>query len=81
MVATISEQQNQIVLSIPRTFITDGFMLRLMDWVRYLNLLEQSELDAAAAWSLSEEMKENWWLENRARLLAKIDRLEIGQRR
>ena len=42
------------------------------NWIEYINLLQQSQLQSKDAFELSEALKESWWKANRETLLKKI---------
>ena len=72
MSARIDYQEHNLVLTIPKAMIDDRLLKRLIEWLEFLNLSEQNRMSAEDAWGLSEEIKEKWWAENGAQILAKL---------
>lgn len=73
MTATIEQSQDKYVLTFSKDLINDDFFRRLVEWVEYLNLVQQSQLTEEGAWELSESIKADWWKANRERILEKIN--------
>ena len=73
MSAQINFQDNNLVLTIPKSMMDDQVMRRLIEWVEFLKLSEQNSMSADDAWVLSEEVKEKWWTENREKIRKALD--------
>lgn len=67
----VSKGQNW-VLTIPKALISDKEIQRLMELLKFYELVKNSEMTEDKAWELSETVKEDWWKENKSRILAKI---------
>ena len=68
----ISKDQNWI-LTIPKALISDTEIKKIMDLLKFYELVKESEMTEKKAWQLSEDIKEQWWLDNKSRIMAKID--------
>ena len=71
MEAITSKEQNWI-LTIPKALISDKEIQKIMDLLKFYELVEGSEMTEKKAWQLSEDIKEKWWIENKNRIMAKI---------
>ena len=71
MGAITSKEQNWI-LTIPKALISDKEIQKIMDLLKFYELVEGSEMTEKKAWQLSEDIKEKWWIENKNRIMAKI---------
>lgn len=69
MTATIANKNDNWILTIPKQMLSDEYVKRLIERIEFLNLVDESQLSKKDAWNLSEEIKENWWKENRDRIL------------
>ena len=68
----VSKGQNWI-LTIPKALISDKEILKIIDLLKFYEIVENSTMTENKAWQLSEEIKEQWWLENKDRIMAKIN--------
>ena len=68
----VSKGQNW-VLTIPKSLISDKEIQKLIDLMKFYELVEDGALTEKKAWQLSEEIKETWWIENKERIMAKIN--------
>lgn len=68
----ISKEQNWI-LTIPKALISDKEIKKIMDLLKFYELVKDSEMTEKKAWQLSEDIKEQWWLDNKNRIMAKIN--------
>ena len=68
----VSKEQNWI-LTIPKALISDKEIKKIMNLLKFYELVEGSEMTEKKAWELSEDIKEQWWLDNKNRIMAKIN--------
>lgn len=68
----IKTQDGNWVITIPKEQIGEAFVLRFLERLEFENIIENSEMTKEQAEELSESIKENWWKENRERILAKM---------
>ena len=68
----VSKGQNW-VLTIPKALISDKEIKKIMDLLKFYELFKDSEMTEKKAWQLSEDIKEQWWLDNKNRIMAKIN--------
>ena len=68
----VSKGQNWI-LTIPKALISDKEIQKIMDLLKFYELVEESAMTEDKAWKLSEDIKEAWWIENKDRIMVKIN--------
>lgn len=68
-----TETEDSFAIHIPKSFLQEQFIQRFLERLRFLELVQQSELTADVAWQLSEEIKSSWWVENKERILNKLN--------
>jgi hypothetical protein len=68
----VSAGQNW-VLTIPKALISDKEIQKIIDLLKFYELVEDSAMTEKKAWLLSEDIKEQWWQENKDRIMAKIN--------
>jgi translation elongation factor P/translation initiation factor 5A len=61
------------VLTIPKALISDKEIQKLMDLMRFYELVVESDMTEQKALQLSDDIKGQWWSENKNRILAKIN--------
>ena len=64
MSAQIKYQEDNLILTIPKSMMDDRQLRRIVELVEFLNLSEKNKMSTDEAWALSEEVKESWWAEN-----------------
>lgn len=69
----ITHEQNDFILRIPKSFLEEQFIQRFLERLHFLELVQKSELTEDAAWKLSEEVKSAWWVQNKKRILDKLE--------
>ncbi|MDP3876792.1 MAG: hypothetical protein Q8Q50_07400 [Methylobacter sp.] len=69
---TYQATKNTVNLTFSKEYLNSGELLRLIEILRIKELLSKSQLTTDDAMALDDELKENWWRENQARFLAKI---------
>lgn len=70
---TIVSNGSNWVLTIPKVLISDKEIQKILDLLRFYSLVENSEMTEQKAVRLSDEIKEQWWAENKDRIMAKIN--------
>jgi superfamily I DNA and/or RNA helicase len=69
---TIVSNDSNWVLTIPKVLISEKEIQKILDLMKFHDLIKGSEMTEDKAWMLSEEVKEHWWANNKARIMAKI---------
>jgi len=59
-------------LSFSKEFLSSSEVVKFIETLRIKELLSKSQMTEEQALQLDEEMKEEWWQKNQARLLEKI---------
>ena len=67
----VSNGQNWI-LTIPKAMISDKEIQKIIDLMKFYDIVKDSSMTEKKAWELSEEIKKQWWLDNKDRIMAKI---------
>jgi hypothetical protein len=67
----VSNGQNW-VLTIPKMLISEKEIQKILDLMQFYELVKDSDMTEPKAWELSEDIKEQWWAENKDRIMAKI---------
>lgn len=70
---SIVSQGPNLILTIPREMLAEKEIQKILDLLRFYELVKKSTMTEAKAWQLSEEIKADWWQANKARILAKIE--------
>ena len=70
---TIVSTDKNWVLTIPKSLISDKEIPKIMDLMKFYDLVKNSEMTEKKAWQLSEDIKEKWWVENKDRIVSKIN--------
>jgi len=65
---TIQMLEDRLLISIDKSFIDQDFLIRLMNHVRIEYLAKKVDFDESIE-NLGEEIKANWWVKNKDRLL------------
>lgn len=64
--------ETTVNLTFSKKYLNSRELLRFIEILRIKELLSQSQMTTDDAMVLDEELKTNWWDENQARFLAKI---------
>jgi hypothetical protein len=70
---TIVSNGSNWVLTIPKMLISEKEIQKILDLMRFHELVKDSEMTEQKAWELSEDVKGQWWANNKARIMAKIE--------
>ena len=70
---TIISTDKNWILTIPKSLISDKEIQKIMDLMKFYDLVKNSEMTEKKAWQLSEDIKEKWWIENKDRIVSKIN--------
>lgn len=65
----IKMEQNELVLRIPKGYVDNEYLQRLINLLEVEQITEKSELTEENSRMLSEELKANWWEKNKAAFL------------
>lgn len=68
----IKTTQKTITLSFDKDFLPPDVLSKLIENLRMKELVAKSQLTEKQAIILSEELKDNWWKNNRDKILEKI---------
>jgi hypothetical protein len=68
----INKEGDVFTIKFTRDDISEDFLRRLLTKFKIEKLLEKSKMTKEQAWQLSEEIKENWWNQNKDWILQKI---------
>jgi hypothetical protein len=64
--------ETTVNLTFSKEYLNSQELLRLLEILRIKELLSQSQITEDDAMALDEELKSNWWQQNQARFVAKI---------
>jgi hypothetical protein len=64
--------ETNVNLTFSKKYLNSQELLHFIEILRIKELLSQSQITADDVMVLDEELKKNWWHENQARFLAKI---------
>ncbi|NIS38001.1 hypothetical protein GWN91_02220 [Candidatus Saccharibacteria bacterium] len=67
----ISKKGDVFTIKFTRNDVSDEFIDKLLTKFKLEELLKKSRLTEKQAWELSEEIKENWWRQNKDWILKK----------
>lgn len=70
---TVVSNESNWVLTIPKILISEKEIQKILDLMRFHELIKNSEMTEDKAWELSENAKQQWWTANKDRILAKIE--------
>ena len=70
MISVINDNENWTI-KFDNNEISKEFLMMLLKKSQIEQYLQNSQLNEELAFSLSEEIKENWWNENKERILKK----------
>lgn len=65
-------KDDEAILKFPKQLISSGYVQEFLERLRLEAIAEKSLLSDKDAWDLSEELKRNWWKENKSDLLKRI---------
>jgi hypothetical protein len=69
---TIVSSGSNWVLTIPKMLISEKEIQKILALMQFYELVKESEMTEQKAWTLSEDIKEQWWTDNKDRIMAKI---------
>jgi hypothetical protein len=69
---TIVSSGSNWVLTIPKMLISEKEIQKILDLMQFYDLVKDSEMTEIKALELSENIKEQWWADNKDRIMAKI---------
>lgn len=69
---TYQTTDETVNLTFSKAFLSNQELVRLIETLRIKELISKSELTSDEAMKLDEDLKTNWWHENKDRFLAKI---------
>jgi hypothetical protein len=63
----VRAEKDRVEVTIPTQGMTPEEVNNLVSWLRVESVVSRSALTDDAAWKLSEEVKSNWWEQNKTR--------------
>jgi len=67
-------REEQVVLTIPRNWLDDAWLEKILNWMEFKKLSERNQMTEAQARELGEKAKQDWWEKNQGWVLAKINK-------
>ncbi len=64
----ITSSKDRVVISIDKSLVSKEYLLNLLDRLQVENLAKKADFDEKVL-EISEEIKSNWWKENKDRFL------------
>jgi hypothetical protein len=64
----ITSSKDRVVISIDKSLVSKEYLLNLLDRLQVENLAKKADFDEKIL-EISEEIKSNWWKENKDRFL------------
>jgi len=64
----VTSLKDRVVISIDKSLVSKEYLLNLLDRLQLENLLKKADFDKKVL-DISEEIKSNWWKENKDRFL------------
>ena len=58
---------------VPKGMISDKYVNRFLEYIKFNELVQQSQLNEKQALELSDEIKSSWWEKNKDRILKNMD--------
>ena len=68
----LSASDEQITLSIPKKWLDDAWLAKLLNWLELKRLTERNQMTEADALEMAEQAKADWWAKNQKWVLEKI---------
>ncbi|MBC7571390.1 MAG: hypothetical protein H7319_16915 [Spirosoma sp.] len=69
---TLEKQDNRVVISIDENYLSQSTINKLIDRLKWEHLIERADFDESID-ELGEQIKANWWAENREHILGHIN--------
>ena len=69
---TIVSSGSNWVLTIPKMLISEKEIQKILELMQFYESVKDSEMTERKAFELSENIKEQWWKDNKERIMAKI---------
>ena len=64
----VTSLKDRVVISIDKSLVSKEYLLNLLDRLQLENLLKKADFDEKVL-DISEEIKSNWWKENKDQFL------------
>lgn len=61
----ITFDKSQAILKFPKKFVSTKYVQQFLERLRLEAIVEKSQLTEEQAWDLSEQIKQEWWEENK----------------
>ena len=69
----IENLEDKYILTINKNAVDQNFFIELMDRIRIEYLVEKANLSPDFIQELSTEIKQNWWKQNKQKIMKKIN--------
>ncbi len=69
---SIKQQDNRYIIEFSRQDVSDIFLLKLLRKHRIDQTLDNNQMSHEDVWNLSEEIKDNWFQDNKSWIFEKI---------
>lgn len=70
--ARSSVNEDQITLTIPKAWLDDVWLAKLMNWLELKRLTERNQMTETEALEIGKQVKADWWAKNKDWVLEKI---------
>jgi len=71
--ATLVEENENWILTLPKGEFPKDFLFRLLDVIQMEELARRNQMTDEQAWQISEDIKSSWWNANGPAILKKIE--------
>jgi len=71
---TVEKTEADLRVTIPKDAVPPKRLNALLDWLRFEEIAQRSQLTEAEADRLADEMKAGWWAANRDRFIPSYER-------
>lgn len=68
----ITFEKDKAILKFPKQFVSNDYVQQFLERLSLEAIVEKSKLTEKQAWELSEQLKMEWWQNNRESLLKRI---------
>ena len=70
----LSYEKDEAILIFPKQLVATNYVQKFLERLRLEAIAEKNEMTEAQAWDLSEQIKQEWWQNNKERMLKGIKR-------
>jgi hypothetical protein len=69
---TIHSDTQEIMIRFPKNFVSPVYLNRFIERLELESLAQKNQMTEQQAWTLSEEIKQNWWEQNELEIMERI---------